>query len=105
MSEKTIMLCCAAGMSTSMLVAKMQGAAKEQGKEYDIFAVSASEVDQKLVEKEIDVVLLGPQIRYMKNDINKKLVGKNIPMDVIDMQAYGMMNGAKVLKQEEDLMA
>ncbi|QYH51550.1 PTS sugar transporter subunit IIB [Liquorilactobacillus hordei] len=105
MSEKTIMLCCAAGMSTSMLVAKMQGAAKEQGKEYDIFAVSASEVDQKLVEKEIDVVLLGPQIRYMKNDINKKLVGKNIPMDVIDMQAYGMMNGAKVLKQAEDLMA
>ncbi|KRL04094.1 PTS system cellobiose-specific transporter subunit IIB [Liquorilactobacillus hordei DSM 19519] len=99
------MLCCAAGMSTSMLVAKMQGAAKEQGKEYDIFAVSASEVDQKLVEKEIDVVLLGPQIRYMKNDINKKLVGKNIPMDVIDMQAYGMMNGAKVLKQAEDLMA
>ncbi|KRN27393.1 PTS sugar transporter subunit IIB [Liquorilactobacillus mali] len=105
MSEKTIMLCCAAGMSTSMLVAKMQTAAKEQGKDYDIFAVSASEIDQKLVEKEIDVVLLGPQIRYMKNDINKKLVDKKIPMDVIDMQSYGMMNGAKVLTQAEDLMA
>ncbi|EJE97532.1 PTS sugar transporter subunit IIB [Liquorilactobacillus mali] len=105
MSEKTIMLCCAAGMSTSMLVAKMQTAAKEQGKEYDIFAVSASEIDQKLVEKEIDVVLLGPQIRYMKNDIEKKLVDKKIPMDVIDMQSYGMMKGAKVLEQAEGLMA
>ncbi|MDN2454006.1 PTS sugar transporter subunit IIB [Lactobacillus sp. UCMA15818] len=105
MSEKTIMLCCAAGMSTSMLVAKMQGAAKEQGKEYDIFAISASEISQKLIEKEIDVVLLGPQIRYMKNDVSKKLLDKKIPLDVIDMQAYGMMNGAKVLKQAEELMA
>ena len=30
MSEKTIMLVCAAGMSTSLLVTKMQRAAKDQ---------------------------------------------------------------------------
>lgn len=31
MSKSTIMLVCAAGMSTSMLVTKMQNAAKEKG--------------------------------------------------------------------------
>ena len=38
MAEKTIMLCCAAGMSTSLLVSKMQASAKEQGLDYEIFA-------------------------------------------------------------------
>lgn len=48
MAEKTIMLCCAAGMSTSLLVSKMQASAKEQGLDYEIFATAASDADQKL---------------------------------------------------------
>lgn len=34
-----IMLACNAGMSTSLVVAKMQDAAKAQGKDYKIWAV------------------------------------------------------------------
>jgi cellobiose PTS system EIIB component len=104
MAKKTIMLCCAAGMSTSMLVAKMQEAAKAQGKDVEIFAASVVEADQQLAEKNIDVVLLGPQVRYMESDFKKKLEGKNIPLAVIDIQAYGTVNGEKVLKQAYDLM-
>ena len=37
MAEKVIALACAAGMSTSLLVTKMQQAAKEAGKDYEIF--------------------------------------------------------------------
>ncbi len=37
MAEKKVMLVCAAGMSTSLLVSKMQKAAKEQGEDVDIF--------------------------------------------------------------------
>ena len=42
---KTIMLVCNAGMSTSMLVTKMEKAAASQGIETKIFAVPVSEVD------------------------------------------------------------
>lgn len=42
MADKTIMLACSAGMSTSLLVSKMQNAAKEKGKDYKIFATAAS---------------------------------------------------------------
>ncbi len=42
---KTIMLVCAAGMSTSLLVSRMQKAAEAKTIEADIFAVSALEVD------------------------------------------------------------
>lgn len=101
---KTIMLVCSAGMSTSLLVTKMQKAAEEQNMQADIFAVSASEVDNSMAQKNIDVLLLGPQVRYMKDHFEKKLKGNNIPVDTIDMQHYGMMNGEKVLEQALELI-
>ncbi|GAJ26848.1 PTS system, cellobiose-specific IIB component [Liquorilactobacillus sucicola DSM 21376 = JCM 15457] len=99
MSEKTIMLCCAAGMSTSMLVKRMQDAANEKGIDAKIFACPAAEVDEKLKQENVNSILLGPQVRYLLDNIKKKVEGKPIKVDVIDMQAYGMMNGAKVLEQ------
>lgn len=104
MAKKTIMLVCSAGMSTSLLVTKMQKAAEEKGLEAEIFAVSASEADQQLATKSVDVLLLGPQVRFMKAQFEQKLASKGIPLDVIDMRNYGMMDGAKVLEQAEGLM-
>ena len=45
-AEKTIMLVCSAGMSTSLLVSKMQKSAKEKGLDAEIFANSANEADE-----------------------------------------------------------
>lgn len=101
---KTIMLVCSEGMSTSLLVTKMQKAAESQNIEADIFAVSASEVDENLAKKDVDVLLLGPQVRYMKAQFEKKLQDKNIPVDSINMQYYGMMNGEKVLEEALNLI-
>ncbi|MBM7710390.1 PTS sugar transporter subunit IIB [Enterococcus lemanii] len=99
MAKKTIMLVCSAGMSTSLLVTKMQKAAEVQGIDSDIFAVSASEADHYLASKDVNVLLLGPQVRFMKNDFEKRLEPKGIPLEVINMADYGMMNGEKVLQQ------
>lgn len=103
---KRIMLVCAAGMSTSLLVTKMEKAAEAQGLESDIFAVSASEADTKLedTDKPVDVLLLGPQVRFMKNQFETKLEPKGIPVDVIEMKDYGMMNGEAVLNTALNLM-
>lgn len=99
MAKKTIMLVCSAGMSTSLLVTKMQKAAEAKGIDSDIFAVSASDADNNLANKVVDVLLLGPQVRFMKADFEKRLEPKGIPLDVINMADYGMMNGEKVLDQ------
>src|SRR5699024_10410733 len=101
MEKKTIMLVCSAGMSTSLLVTKMQKAAEEKGVEADIFAVSASDADNQLESKNIDVLLLGPQVRFMQNQYAEKLAPKGIPLVVIYMKDYGMMKGAKVMEQAE----
>ncbi|WP_305039059.1 PTS sugar transporter subunit IIB [Enterococcus faecium] len=99
MAKKTIMLVCSAGMSTSLLVTKMQKAAEAKGIDSDIFAVPASDADNNLANKDVDVLLLGPQVRFMKADFEKRLEPKGIPLDVINMADYGMMNGEKVLDQ------
>ena len=51
------------------------------------------------------MLLLGPQVRYMKSDFEKRLSPKGIPTDVISMSDYGLMNGEKVLEQALDLLA
>ena len=104
MAKITIMLACAAGMSTSLLVTKMQAAADEKGSDAEIFAVPAPEVDDILSEKKVDVLLLGPQVRYLLDQFTEKLAQKNIPVGVIPMVDYGMMNGSKVLALAEELI-
>lgn len=93
---KQIMLVCNAGMSTSMLVTKMLKAAEEKGIQARIWAVPVSEVADEVEHKEIDVLLVGPQVRFMLDDY-KKAYEPSIKVGDINMMDYGVMNGANVL--------
>lgn len=90
------MLVCSAGMSTSLLVTKMQNAASMQNLEVEIFACSESEAKSKY--DEVDIILIGPQVRFLLNKIKEAVASKNTPVAVIDSIAYGTMNGEKVLE-------
>ncbi|MGX8797307.1 PTS sugar transporter subunit IIB [Fusibacter sp. JL298sf-3] len=92
---RRIMLVCSAGMSTSMLVTKMKKAATEQSIDAEIFACSEAEAKEKYGE--VDVILLGPQVRFLLSNIKKAVESRNIPVAVIDSIEYGTMNGAAVL--------
>ncbi|MBU3104636.1 PTS sugar transporter subunit IIB [Clostridium gasigenes] len=92
---KKILLVCAAGMSTSLLVNKMKQAAKEMGIEVGIEALPVSECSS--VIDEVDIVLLGPQVRFQKPQVDK-LVDGRIPVEVMDMRLYGTMNGKAILE-------
>ena len=91
----TIKLFCASGMSTSVLVNKMKDAAKAKGVEVDINAYPESQLDKHL--DSMDVALLGPQVGYRLSNAKALCDPKGIPVEVIPMVDYGMMNGAKVL--------
>jgi PTS system cellobiose-specific IIB component len=92
---KDIMLVCSAGMSTSMLVVKMEKAAKERNLDVNIFAVSEGDASNHF--DKISVLLLGPQVRYLKGKLAKRLAPMNIPVEVINSMHYGTMNGDAVL--------
>ena len=85
-----IYLVCNAGMSTSILVKKMQEAAAAKSlSDVHIEAFSVEVLDQRAADA--DVVLLGP-------------VAGRCPVEVINMQDYGMIRGDKVLAKALQLM-
>ena len=91
---KKILLACNAGMSTSLLVSNMQKYAKEIGIEVMIEAMPVLQAEKSW--QDWDIILLGPQVRHVIGKF-KETVQDQIPVLVIDMRDYGLMNGKKVL--------
>lgn len=88
-----IILACAAGMSTSMLVESMKKSAVQKGMELEIKAVPVSSLSSHT--EGTDIILLGPQVSYMKEQVAADY--PSILVNVVHMMDYGMMNGEKVL--------
>lgn len=99
---KRILLACSAGMSTSLLVSKMEEEAKERGIETKIWAVAQDKATEEM--KEADVLLLGPQMRFMKKKLEGPAQEQGIPLDVIDPVSYGRINGKAVLDKALELI-
>jgi len=92
---KKVLLFCAAGMSTSMLVAKMRKAALEYGLDWYIDAFTISDITNE--GSKADVILLAPQVRYLLKKVKEQYPEKIV--EAIEMSAYGMMNGKLVIEQ------
>ncbi len=90
-----IVLCCTAGMSTSLFVKRSKEHAEELGEEIEIIAIPMSELDATLTD-DVSVVVLAPQIRFQKELVASKT---DKPIMVIEMRDYGMMNVQKVLPE------
>ncbi|MCX7885525.1 MAG: PTS sugar transporter subunit IIB [Caloramator sp.] len=97
-----ITLVCSAGMSTSLLVLKMNETAKKLQVEANIIAVA--EADLKNNIENTDVLLLGPQVRFLLNKYKADYEPQGIAVDVINSIDYGTMNGEKVLNHALNLL-
>lgn len=96
---KKVYLFCSAGMSTSMLASSMQSAADAHHLPIDVQAFPLNQMEEIIYFNRPDCILLGPQSKYMYQEVMDQFGDKGIPIDVIDAEAYGMMNGEKVLKR------
>ena len=94
-----VLLICAAGMSTSLLVNNMKKFA-EPDDVVEAYPVAQLEgiIDQ------YDVILVGPQIRYKLKDIQKIADAHKKPVDVIDMVVYGQMKGKEAMDMARKLL-
>lgn len=95
-----ILLVCNAGMSTSMLVTRMEKAAAAKGIDATIQAVPLTTAEKMITEW--DVVMLGPQVRHCLNQLKK--VSGDVPIEVINMKDYGLMNGENVLNRAIEII-
>lgn len=99
-----ILLVCSAGMSTSLLVEKMKKAAQERELDAEIWAIGSTYLDAELNNHEVDVVLVGPQMRYELANIQEQAARREIKAEAISMQDYGLCRGENVLAQALDLV-
>lgn len=96
---KKIVLLCAGGMSTSVLVNNMKQEAANEG--FDCF-IDAYPIDSaEKVGADAHAVLLGPQVSYREKEVAEVVT---CPVGSIDMMAYGMMDGRKALDQAKGMM-
>lgn len=94
-----IMLVCAGGMSTGILMNKMKKWAQEHGKELDVKAYGVGEYERHF--QEYECILLGPQISYKEKEI-KAVVG-DMPVSQIASMDYALGNVENIMKQVEKL--
>jgi len=99
---KKIMLVCAAGMSTSMLVSRMKKSLEQTNQKIDVFAKAEPEALSMI--DQVDVILLGPQVSYMLSDFEEAATPYQVPVRIINAQDYGRMDGEKVLSDAYKLL-
>lgn len=90
-----ILLVCSAGMSTSLMVNKMKKVAEDNKLEAEILAVAEANAQPHF--DSIDILLLGPQVKYLEDKMREAAAGR-FPVMTINTQKYGMMDGLGVLK-------
>ncbi|MGL5956432.1 MAG: PTS sugar transporter subunit IIB [Brevinema sp.] len=96
---KKIFLFCEAGMSTSLMVSKMQKVADEKQVPVTIDAYPMVKAHELITEQHPDCILLGPQVRHFYEDMKERYAHTKIPIALLNTQDYALMNGEKALKQ------
>lgn len=90
-----ITLLCNLGMSTSMLVDSITAAGKAKGLEIDVDALPFDKAGERL--KKTQVLLLGPQVRYLLSKFQKEYDKDIKVIATINMTDYALINGEKIL--------
>lgn len=91
-----ILLICVNAMSSGVMMQKMQNVAKDRGLNVNVEAVAGWGFKEKDFSK-INVVLLSPQVRHYKKDVENFVSKFDVPVAVIDFQTYGLVDGEKCL--------
>lgn len=94
-----VLLCCAGGLSSSILMKKMQTWADSHGEELDIIAVGTAEAQERWQEG-WDCVLVAPQASYRMDDMMKEI---QIPMAAVPSLDYAIGNAENVMKLAHEI--
>ena len=95
-----ILLVCSAGMSTSILVKKIEAFAEKSGEKIVVEAHGSHDAKNKI--DKFDVILIGPQVRYLKTDFDKIADGK--PVEVIPPRDYATANAENIVSFAKGLL-
>ncbi|KOF56948.1 MULTISPECIES: PTS sugar transporter subunit IIB [Clostridium] len=97
---KAIILC-SWGATSSSLAKAVSDEAKKRKLDITVDAGGTGEFKKKA--ENYSVALLEPQVRHLKKEVEAAASKYDIPVEIVNMQAFAMLDGAKVLDQIVDL--
>ena len=89
-----VLLCCAGGLSSSILMKKMRNWASANGEDLEIIAVGTGEA-MEVWKEGYECVLLAPQVSYRLNDMKKEI---QLPIGEVPSLDYAIGNAENVMK-------
>lgn len=92
-----ILLVCAGGMSTGLIVGSMKREAEKLAVNSEIEAIALSHLPQ--VIEGASCVLVAPQVRHRLKGIEEMGQKSGKPVALIDPIAYGRLDGKMILEQ------
>lgn len=96
-----ILVCCANGISTSILKEKIS----RLGGDDQINSVSIGDLKMLLSSEKYDIILVAPQMAHRKTFFDRIASDYHIPWLLIDGVSYGRMDVAAILNQAKEFMA
>lgn len=93
---KQILLVCGSGMSSGFMAKSIRQAAKEKKLNISVKARSEAEVVDYI--EDIDMLLIGPHMRHLLDELTDEAEPYGVPVKVIAEDDYGSLNGLSVLQ-------
>jgi PTS system cellobiose-specific IIC component len=95
LNNKTIILTCNEGMSTSIMANKMRQYAQSQGCQLSVYAINIGRVEEEY--HKADLILLGPQVVYMRDSIIEN-IHSACPVLPINTQYFSKLDGKSAIE-------
>lgn len=99
--NKTLILTCNEGMSTSIMANKMRQYAQSQGCELSVYAVNIGRIEEE--HHKADLILLGPQVVYMQESIIRN-IHSACPVVPINTQFFSKLDGKSAIEDAAVLL-
>ncbi|MDF3828258.1 MULTISPECIES: PTS transporter subunit EIIC [unclassified Pseudocitrobacter] len=95
LSNKTIILTCNEGMSTSIMANKMRKYAEACGYALNVYAINIGRIEEEY--QKADLILLGPQVVYMRESIMKN-IDNACPVVAINAEYFSKLDGKSAIE-------
>lgn len=95
LNNKTIVLTCNEGMSTSIMAKKMRNYAEACGYALNIYAINIGRIEEEY--QNADLILLGPQVVYMRESIIKN-INNACPVLAINADYFSRLDGKSAIE-------
>ena len=92
-----ILIVCGGGASSSFIAQNVQKEGTARGMDVNVEAISETELEDYAPDK--DVVLAGPHLKYIEENLVEITNEYNVPFAFISDADYAKMNGSAILDQ------